>query len=78
MPVSASVRRLYLELLSLSVYRGVLKQPVTASLMNLLKASAEGETNGPMRLLGRALPDIDSKRTAGQSTHRCVGGNFGG
>ncbi len=44
MPVSASVRRLYLELLSLSVYRGVLKQPVTASLMNLLKASAEGET----------------------------------
>ena len=43
MPVSVSVRRLYLELLSLSVYRGVLDRPVTAALVRLLESAAGGE-----------------------------------
>lgn len=43
MPVSASIRRLYLELLSLSVYRSVLKKPVTGSLLKVFEAAVEGE-----------------------------------
>ena len=43
MPVSVSVRRLYLELLSLSVYRGVLDRPVTAALVRLLESAVGGE-----------------------------------
>ena len=44
MSASASVRRLYLELQSLSVYRGVLERPVTAALARLLEACAGDET----------------------------------
>ena len=43
MPESATVRRLYENILSLSVYRGVLHRPVTAAFLDLLEAACSGE-----------------------------------
>ncbi len=43
MSESASVRRLYENLVSLSVYRGVLHRPVTAAFLSLLEAACGGD-----------------------------------
>ncbi len=53
MPLSESqLTALYLQLLSLSVYRQVLTQPVTSALLNLLKAAGDRDLAGLSRQWG--------------------------
>ena len=78
MPVSVSVRRLYLELLSLSVYRGVLDRPVTAALVRLLESAAGGEEQALCARWGGTVPRAAAKGAAGQPARRRGAGNPGG